>query len=288
MINFFVNANAFYQQSISRKRLDLYQTKFTIYRINVSELMMLSERNVYKILVPVKRSLKYNTMKLLLILLISGHTIAYSHWYKEVESLGQIQAFIGTSLSPDTYRCSQSIYRNIKKEELKAIECLKNLRYNSSLCNHFVYHFKPCLEALLAENKKCDNEDSFNLKMIVLDSIIAEAKFVCETDGEHILEIFNPCIVHSAKKSKECIKNILTPSSHFSRNITLFCSKFPNMWECFDAQLQHECQNDITKNTMLKLFSDGPPCNILSILYMEIASNVQIRNITEIISKKQY
>lgn len=225
---------------------------------------------------PVKRSLKYNTMKLLLILLISGHTIASSHWYKEVESLGQIQAFIGTSLSPVTYRCSQSIYRNIQKEELRAIECLKNLRYNSSLCNHFVYHFKPCLEALLAENKKCDNEDSFNLKMIVLDSIIAEAKFVCETDGEHILEIFNPCIVHSAKKSKECIKNILTPSSHFSRNITLFCSKFPNMWECFDAQLQHECQNNITKNTMLKLFSDGPPCNILSILYMEIASNIQI------------
>ncbi|XP_045472984.1 uncharacterized protein LOC123679641 isoform X2 [Harmonia axyridis] len=213
-------------------------------------------------------------MKLLLFLLIAGYTKA-SSLYDEAENIGFVQAIAVHELAFVTHKCPNATRQNLKEEERKAIECIKNIRYNSSFCNTFVHHFKPCVQTILTEAAKCDENSVTEMKHTVLDSVIAIAGYVCETDGEHILEILNPCVSMSIEKSEECRKKALEPLNNYSRDITQYCSKYTDLRTCFNDQVHQECQNEITKSSMSDLFSvDIKPCNIVMEFFFQLRKYV--------------
>ncbi|XP_044754949.1 27 kDa hemolymph glycoprotein-like isoform X1 [Coccinella septempunctata] len=192
----------------------------------------------------------------------------------EEEDIGFFQALAIQYLresSFDAQNCSQSSPEKLEEENRKAVECVKNIRYNSTFCDTFTHHFKPCIQGLLDEVKKCADPVGFSFKNTLLDSFIEEAKYICNVDGEHILEIFNPCVLDSVKMSHECRKNITEPIVD-RRNPISLCGAFPGMQKCFETQMQKECVNELTKTDLHDLFSvDVKPCNIAMMLYFELS-----------------
>ncbi|XP_045472985.1 uncharacterized protein LOC123679642 isoform X2 [Harmonia axyridis] len=211
-------------------------------------------------------------MKLLLILFIAGFTgYTKASVYQEVEDIGILQAFGLDFLSNVPYSCPEAIKENVQKERTKAFECVKNIRYNSSFCNTFVHHFKPCVQTVVSEAAKCEDQVKVGQKQVILDSFIAEANFLCETDGEHILELLNPCILTSVKKSAGCQKKVMQyfPTSD---PITNLCSKFPSLQKCFDDELKQECDLEVTKRNIHDFFSvEVKPCNIVMPMFLQLA-----------------
>ncbi|XP_045472987.1 uncharacterized protein LOC123679642 isoform X3 [Harmonia axyridis] len=211
-------------------------------------------------------------MKLLLILFIAGFTgYTKASVYQEVEDIGILQAFGLEYLSKVPFKCSTDIKENVQKERTKAFECVKNIRYNSSFCNTFVHHFKPCVQTILTEAAKCGDPIKVGHKQVILDSFIAEANFLCESDGEHILELLNPCILTSVRKSAECQKKVMQ-GFYTSEPITYHCSKIPGLQKCFDDELKQECDLEVTKTNIHDFFSvDVKPCNIVTPMFLQMA-----------------
>ncbi|XP_044754305.1 uncharacterized protein LOC123313473 [Coccinella septempunctata] len=188
----------------------------------------------------------------------------------EVEDIGLVHAFVIKYLSIFVpWQCPHASHENMQKERGNAIECVKNISFNSTYCDTFVHHFKPCLQGLLDKVKKCDDPNFFLFKN-TLDSFIEEAKYICNVDGEHILEISNSCVVKSVKMSYECRKNITAPIEDRKNPLTL-CRGFPSLLRCFESQMQQECGNELTRTTLHDLFSvDVEPCNTAMMIYFEI------------------
>ncbi|XP_044754950.1 uncharacterized protein LOC123313910 isoform X2 [Coccinella septempunctata] len=193
-------------------------------------------------------------------------------YQSEVEDIGLFQALAIQYLSSFSPRnCSQSTPEKLKGENRKAIECVKNIRYNSTFCDTFNHHFKPCVQGLLDEVKKCEDPNGFALKNAILDSFIEEAKYICDVDGEHILEMFNPCVLKSVKLSHECRKNITEPIVD-KKNVIAICGAFPGLQKCFETQMKQECGNELTRTDLHDLFSvDVKPCNVAMMLYFQLA-----------------
>ncbi|XP_044754775.1 uncharacterized protein LOC123313810 isoform X2 [Coccinella septempunctata] len=206
---------------------------------------------------------------LLSLFVVSGFTEkTEKEWISVVENIGFFQALAIQYLSIfDPWKCPQWSPENLEKENDKAIECVKNIRNNSSFCDTFVHHFKPCVQGLLEEVKKCEAPDEIAFKNMILDSSVEEARFICGVDGEHILEIWNPCVIDSVQLSNGCRKNITRPLGH-----TIYPTAICSLQKCFENQLQQECRNELTRTTLHDLFSvNVEPCNAVMMVYFELA-----------------
>ncbi|KAL3269571.1 hypothetical protein HHI36_008636 [Cryptolaemus montrouzieri] len=206
------------------------------------------------------------------LLTVVGETLCANETsgWSDIEQLGFFQASLLHTLDVPVRGCYEK--KDVLKAEYeKAVQCVKDVKSTTSFCQTFVFHFEPCVQKLLDLYEGCDVSSERGIRAALVNSLVGEAKFLCQTDGEHIFEFVNPCVFKTFENSKTCIKNVtsVTFITHMNPQpgesiLEPVCQMVSGIKDCFSPEFSKECHNEITKDSFHKLYSvEAKPCNVV-------------------------
>ncbi|KAK9890731.1 hypothetical protein WA026_012079 [Henosepilachna vigintioctopunctata] len=205
---------------------------------------------------------------LFVLLIAFASSDAFMYDSEELRKVGFVQPFIVDILVQiGSNNACRHMKESIMEERNKTIECLATIKSNNSFCHTFVHHFGRCTKKLVDKVESCIETKIQGAPTAVVDVLVAQLRFICETDGEHILEIFNPCIYKTLfmKDEKNCTRtfdrHIHNSAKEDKKMIPVVCKETLEYKTCIDEPFKAKCQNEITRNTVQEIFRGAmTPC----------------------------
>ncbi|XP_044753693.1 uncharacterized protein LOC123313065 [Coccinella septempunctata] len=156
-------------------------------------------------------------------------------------------------------------------EYRKTLHSLAISRQNTSFCKLFVNHFEENTKTLVEAIESCVTHRKKGLANAIVTSLVAQASFMCNADGEHLFEIVNPCVFETFFSNKrgetgKCIRQFEDDLRSVNKKddtiLSIVCSTLIKAKNCFKSPFESNCPNSITRNTMEQLYnSNVKVCN---------------------------
>ncbi|XP_044267271.1 uncharacterized protein LOC123013035 [Tribolium madens] len=151
--------------------------------------------------------------------------------------------------------------------ELK--KCSDQIDENTeTACSTIKNHFSRCSKPLVSLLESCVPEESKGVPELIFGSVQSAFKYLCKTDGEHILELVNRCVYKTNYRTMRCERRLRTKLQEYKKKSPTkadICEFAHSMKPCFKEHLDDSCGNAITKESFMGMFDAMvAPCSIVS------------------------
>ncbi|XP_044754203.1 uncharacterized protein LOC123313396 isoform X2 [Coccinella septempunctata] len=186
-----------------------------------------------------------------------------------MEKIGFVQFFILESIilmAGDN--CSTKISPTVRRAKTEAVNCIGDLHVSGSFCESVAEDWLRCLKPLGKKIEECNK--NVILKGAIeasIETAITQAKFICNIETSHLLELANPCFLKSLESEEPCINRfVIDVQSVFLVEKKLtdeFCRASSELERCLTGTIESNCPNNITINTVRGIYkATVEPCDL--------------------------
>ncbi|KAJ8918618.1 hypothetical protein NQ315_013124 [Exocentrus adspersus] len=163
----------------------------------------------------------------------------------------------------------------------KIQECTNAIEEDSeTMCSAIKNHLEKCSKPIVNLFEECLPQKSRDIPAFVIKSMLATSDYLCKADGEHIFEIYNPCIRSMNYRTQRCLRKIQSKLQQYDETKPSkdeVCDFMGSFRGCLEAHLHHSCGHVKTREAFLNLFDAAksacqsvPDLNLNEVETMEV------------------
>ncbi|XP_019868307.1 uncharacterized protein LOC109597118 [Aethina tumida] len=122
-----------------------------------------------------------------------------------------------------------------------------------TMCDIIETHFTECTKPLSQLFTDCAPENAKQTPEFVFHSVVRMFKHVCDMDGEHILELINPCFWFGIDTDdSKCMQEVQKKYNSYKKKLpskSQLCGLLEELKECAGEPLKKACHNPITRES---------------------------------------
>ncbi|CAH1118951.1 unnamed protein product [Phaedon cochleariae] len=129
-----------------------------------------------------------------------------------------------------------------------------------TMCSAVKNHFEICARPVTEIFEECLPESSQDLPSFIIKTMVAMSNHLCRIDGEHIIELSNPCVKSQTYRMRRCMMKAQSKLQTYSSQIPSkqeVCESLRSLKTCFKSHLTLACGNQVTRESFLDLFESG-------------------------------
>ncbi|XP_066150756.1 uncharacterized protein [Euwallacea fornicatus] len=149
------------------------------------------------------------------------------------------------------------------KDKLKEFQtCSEKINEDDMmLCKVVEQNLKNCSTPLINFFEACVPKQAKGIPTYLLDIIQKLVRYVCASNGAHILELENPCILSTKQLySRTCIRKLKEELEMYNyENLpekTAICLFLDQFTDCFNTHVQKSCQDSTTREAYIGLYQN--------------------------------
>ncbi|CAH0554586.1 unnamed protein product [Brassicogethes aeneus] len=135
--------------------------------------------------------------------------------------------------------------------------CFNEHRSEETMCSLIKKYQSKCFSPFYETFKECLPEENKFIPEFVGKTMSRVLDFACHTDGEHIFELGNTCIMNINRKTERCIRMVQSKVEQYETKKptkTDLCSTASSLKGCFLSHINSACNNEITRQSYIGLY----------------------------------
>jgi len=110
--------------------------------------------------------------------------------------------------------------------------------------------------------EECLPSQSKDIPSMLVNMVLAATKKICKSDGEHVLELVNPCITNDNIKTQRCVRRLTARAQDYKRRKQYpsaqdVCEIFETFRPCVQSHLNAACGNHITREAFQQIYDES-------------------------------
>ncbi|XP_057669967.1 uncharacterized protein LOC130902127 [Diorhabda carinulata] len=141
--------------------------------------------------------------------------------------------------------------------KVQTCEGLIDKNEEETVCSGIKNHLEECTQPIVAVLEDCLPEKSKELPRFTVKTAVELSNYICKSDGEHIFELSNPCIMDQNFRLNRCIlktRSRLQQYVNSTPSKSEICEFIKSMRQCFKRHVDLSCNNVITRDSFIGLF----------------------------------
>ncbi|XP_066150419.1 uncharacterized protein [Euwallacea fornicatus] len=170
-------------------------------------------------------------------------------------------------------------YLNRLENAIMALyECSESIDMeNETICSAFNGNFEKCTQPTVQVFEECLPKKSRKIPSMVVRMGLKSMKYICKTNGEHLLELKNRCFTTPTIQLIKCMKKFETTKEKYMGSNSYIsakevCELLEKLKPCLISHLQISCRHPTTREAFIDFVEEG----VLSICKNIVTKEIEL------------